>query len=264
MKRKGSARRKVRRQKPRRLVKARRRARPRKVSRPRKVARSRKAAPRKSKPKKVKAKKIKPRKVAPHRVQALVPRVTNESEPQVVKQSVEMATSVHFEVIPPHPGFPLPVERLDWFMRCRVKEEIELAPWLNAAWKEKGDGIWLESLAIGDTVDWIEIAYGEEKVSQSLDIDYARFDDPAFLADFNQKFPIVLARIREYEQAAGEVSRRRKVKLQLRRAGSKGILVFTLAVHFDSPETEPALRSAVERNAEALRETYHKIQQTDG
>lgn len=184
------------------------------------------------------------------------------SEQEFVRQEVSKATGVSFEVVAPHPAFPLAVDHLDWFMRCRNKDEIAKVPYLNAVWKERGVGIWLESLAIGDTVDWIELAYGDQRASDSLDMDYSRFDDPSFQEDFKQKFPIVLGRIREYEQAAAETSKKRKVHLQIRRAGSKGFLVFTIAALVESPKraTPASLRSAIRKNAFALREAYQRIE----
>ena len=151
-------------------------------------------------------------------------------------------------------------------MRCRNREEIAKAPYLNAVWKERGVGIWLESLAVGDTIDWIELAYGDEKVGESLDIDYSRFDDPSFQEDFTQRFPIVMRRIREYEQVAADISKKRKVKLQIRRAGSRGMLVFTVAALVESPKraTQASLRSAIKKNVSALKETYQQIAQLYG
>ena len=184
------------------------------------------------------------------------------SEQEFVRETVLKAAGVRFEVVAPHPAFPLAVDRLEWFMRCRNREEIEKAPYLNAAWKEKGVGIWLESLAVGDTVDWIEIAYGDEKVGESLDIDYSRFEDKAFQEDFKQRFPIVLERIREYEQAAAGVSKKRKVQLQIRRAGSRGMLVFTVATLVRGPKraTLASLGSAIRKNVSALKEAYQQIE----
>jgi hypothetical protein len=184
------------------------------------------------------------------------------SEQDFIKETVSKATGVHFEVVAPNPAFPLAVDRLDWFMRCRNKDEIIKAPYLNALWKEKRVGIWLESLALGDTIDWIELAYGDEKATSSLDIDYSRFEDPSFQQDFKQKFPIVLGRIREDEQVAAEVSTKRKVHLQIRRAGSKGMLVFTLAALVEIPKraTMTPLGSAITRSVLALKEAYQKIE----
>jgi hypothetical protein len=188
------------------------------------------------------------------------------SEQEFVRDAVSEAAGVHFEVVAPHPAFPLAADRLEWFMRCRNGEEIAKAPYVNAAWKERGVGIWLESLAVGDTVDWIEIAYGDEKVGESLDIDYSRFDDSSFQEDFTQRFPIVMRRIREYEQIAADVSKKREVKLQIRRAGSRGMLVFTVAALVQSPKStsQASLGSAIKENVSALKETYQQISQLYG
>lgn len=186
-----------------------------------------------------------------------------KSEQEFVRGEVSDATGVHFEIVPPHPAFPLAVDRLDWFMRCRNKEEIAKAPYLNAVWRERRVGIWLESLAVGDTIDWIELAYGDEKAGASLDIDYSRFEDPAFQADFGQRFPIVMERIREYERVAAEVAKKSRVKLQVRRAGSRGMLVFTFAalVTVRKDASQASLGAAIRKNVSALREAYERIQQ---
>ena len=188
------------------------------------------------------------------------------SEQELVRETVSKATGARFEVVAPHPAFPLAVDRLEWFMRCRNQEDIAKAPYLNAVWKEKGVGIWLESLAVGDTIDWIELAYGDEKAGASLDIDYSRFEDAAFQEDFKQRFPIVMARIREYEQVAADVSKKRRVRLQIRRAGSKGMLVFTVAALVQSPKrgARGLWGLAVQRSVSALKEAYQKIAELYG
>jgi hypothetical protein len=188
-------------------------------------------------------------------------KVPKTSEQEFVRETVSKATGVRFEVVAPHPAFPLAVDRLEWFMRCRNRDEIAKAPYLNTVWKERGVGLWLESLAVGDTIDWIELAYGEERAGESLDIDYSQFDDPSFQAEFNRKFPIVLGRIKEYEEAVGVISKRRRSHLEIRRAGSKGMLVFTIAARVDLPKraTEAALSSAIRKNVSALKEAYGQI-----
>lgn len=190
-----------------------------------------------------------------------VRKVQEFDEEELVKDTLLELTGVHFEVVEPHPAFPLPMESLEWFMRCRNKDETSMAPYVNAAWKEKEGRIWLESLAVGDTIDWIELAYGEERATQSLDLDYSRFADKSFQGEFERRFPIVMGRIREYENLVEGVSKRDRVRLEVRRAGSKGMLVFTIASRIDRPKgAGPAsLRSALERNVSALREAYDAI-----
>lgn len=182
-------------------------------------------------------------------------------EQGVVRQALLEATGASFDVVAPNPAFPLPVDSLEWFMRCRNKDEIEAAPYINTAWKEKSGRIWLESLALGDTIDWIELAYGEERAAASLDLDYSRFDEQWFQSDFNRRFPIIMARIREYEGVVSGISQTRRVHLEIRRAGSKGMLVFTIAARVDRPKGAglESLRSAIKKNVEALKEGYEAI-----
>ncbi len=180
-----------------------------------------------------------------------------------VKEALLNSTGAHFEVVAPHPAFPLAVDSLEWFMRCRNRDEITEAPYLNAVWKEKGGRIWLESLAVGDTIDWIELAYGDEKATQSLDLDYSQFQDKSFQAEFSRRFPIVMGRIKEYEDVVAGISKKERVRMEIRRAGSKGMLVFTIAARVDRPKGAgpQSLRSAIERNVSAMKEAYEAIAQ---
>src|SRR5438309_396042 len=72
------------------------------------------------------------------------PKAGKVDEQDVVRQALLEATGATFEVVAPNPAFPLPVESLEWFMRCRNQAEIEAAPYLNTAWKERSGRIWLE------------------------------------------------------------------------------------------------------------------------
>lgn len=183
------------------------------------------------------------------------------SELELVRQTVSEATGAHFEVVPPHPAFPLPADHLDWFMRCRNAEEIAKSPYLNVVWREKGGGIWLESLAVGDTVDWIDLAYGEEQAAKSLDIDYSRMADPAFRDEMEKRYPVVMGRIREYEAVAAEVAKKSKAHLEIRRAGSKGMLVFTVAARVKTRKGAKlqTVGNEVRKGVSALKEAYEQI-----
>lgn len=203
-----------------------------------------------------------PMKSKPARAKADSPGV---SEEEFVRETLSAQTGITFEVIAPHPAFPLPVDSLDWFMRCRIKDQIAAAPYLNAAWKEKGGPIWLESLAVGDTLDWIELAYGADQAETSLNTDYSRFDQASFQADFNQRYPIVARRVREYEEGVAKVAKKTKMHLELRHAGSRGLLVFTVAARVEMrATTRPALEDALRKNIEALREAYYSIEKLEG
>lgn len=150
--------------------------------------------------------------------------VTKES----VRSLVSKATGVNFEVIRSTAESPLPVKNSEWFMRCRTRDDIEKTPYLNIVWKEVDGPIWLESLALGDTFNWIATAYGEEAAGESIDANYTEFGKDA-RAEFAKKYPLVDQRIKDSELIAEQFSRKYKVNLGLRSEGSKGIVVFTLA-----------------------------------
>ncbi|HUH99481.1 MAG TPA: hypothetical protein VLY65_00420 [Nitrososphaerales archaeon] len=188
-------------------------------------------------------------------------KVPKINEKEFVMSTLEEATGVHFEIIEPHVGFPLPAERVEWFMRCRDKDDIAKAPYLNTVWKERRVGIWLESLALGDTIGWIEIAYGEDRMNQSLDIDYSRFDDASFRRDFEQKYPIVMERVKKYEGDVSRIGKKRRVHLELRRVGSRGMLVFFIAALVEKRATPASLGAAILKSIEAMKEAYEAVSQ---
>lgn len=237
---------------------------------PRKVVRTRKRIQKKSSPRraarrparKKPAKRVTAKKKEVEKREKIVEETVPFAEKEFVRQTLLELTGVHFDDVESHPAFPLATQNLEWYMRCRNRDEITLSPYLNAAWKDKDGSIWLESLAIGDTIDWIELAYGDERATQSLDLDYSRLDDPEFQAEFERRYPIVLNRIRDFERIVSDVSRKHKARLEMRRAGARGMLVFTIAAKLEGPETagQKALRSALEKNVSALREAHEAIE----
>jgi hypothetical protein len=183
-------------------------------------------------------------------------------EQRLVTETLQSLLGVKFEVIRTPVEFPAPSRDMEWLMRCRRRDEIERAPFLNTIWRQKGGFLWLESLVLGDTVEWIENAYDEEAAASSIDIDYARLDEEGFRSEFGSRFPLVLERIRSYQEIAGRFSSGPGSGLQIRRSGSKGILVFTLAARLDSAEVEgrsgaEALKAAVD----AMKGAYSEIMQ---
>jgi hypothetical protein len=196
----------------------------------------------------------KPASVRPRRTQKL-------SEEENLREMLSQVTGVRFDIISPPPGFPLSLKDLQWFMRCRDREEIMRSPHVNAAWREKDGPTYLESLAIGDTIDWIELAYGEERASESLDLDYTYFDDPSFQDDFKRRFPIVLGRIKEYSDIIERISSKRSVQLEVRHMGARGMLVFTLAARLSNMKrlSRESFTEEIKKNVAAMKEAYEEV-----
>jgi hypothetical protein len=181
-------------------------------------------------------------------------------EAELVREVVSEVTRARFEVVSPPPGFPFPAKNLEWLVRCRKLPDINEVPYVNTVWRETKGPIWLESLALGDSVDWIGLAYGPEMADESLNLDYARMDESEFKAELGKRFPLVLERLEQYSEVAAKESARTKTRLEIRRAGSGGMIVFTLAARMKVGEPSRAsLTREVKANIAALSAAYSQI-----
>jgi hypothetical protein len=185
---------------------------------------------------------------------------SDEAQKELVRDLVSKATNARFEIIQRSVDDSFPIKDVDWFIRCRSREDIERTPYLNSVWKVKDGPVWLESLAVGDTLDWIGSSYGEEAAGETLDLNYSEFSDKKFRAGFDSRYPLVQQRIQSCELIAEEAARKHRVHLELRGSGSKGIVVFTLAVRIPA-EDSVSLTRQVGAGVAALRDAYQKAKQ---
>lgn len=174
---------------------------------------------------------------------------------ELVRDIASKVTGAHFEIIPQSASNPLPIKDIDWFVRCRNAEDIARTPYLNTIWRSVDGPIWLESLALGDTFNWIGAAYGEEPAEESLDFGYSNFGDEEVWADFASKYPVVNRRIRACELVVQQVSKRSGVHLELRASGSKGIIVFTVAARISIQDPQ-SIERRIGAAARALKDAY--------
>jgi len=183
-----------------------------------------------------------------------------QAQRDLIRDLVSEATNARFEIIERAEDGSFPVKGVEWFMRCRNEEDIRKTPYLNTVWKERDGPVWMESLAIGDTFDWIGSSYGEETAGNTLDLNYSEFAEKRFRSQFNAKYPLVQRRIQSCETIAVEAGRRHRVHLELRSIGSKGIVVFTLSARLSALE-KASLAKRVKSSVTALREAYEQVTQ---
>jgi hypothetical protein len=182
-----------------------------------------------------------------------------EKEANEVKDILSNLTGLRFEITNAPDDFRSRFIHPEWFLSCLDSKEAKKFPYVNEAWKDQDGGLWLESLALGDTIDWIEVAYGEDAAANSIDLDYTNFASEKFQAEFGARYPLVRQRIQSYEEIAEGVSKVRKVHLEVRNSGSKGIVVFTLVAKL-SMGTK-SLDKRLEVSVAALREAYTQATQ---
>jgi hypothetical protein len=183
---------------------------------------------------------------------------TKESE--VVQETLSTITGVNFEATNTPDDFKNQSLHPRWFVKCVDTSRARDIPYVNEAWRQEDGTIWLESLPLGDTIDWIEVAYGEEAAARSLDVNYSDFGTKEFQTGFGSEYPLVYQRIQTYVEVAARVSRTRKVHVELRNSGSKGIVVFTFATKIMVSSTK-TLGKKVEAGVEALKEAYAQTMQ---
>jgi hypothetical protein len=162
-------------------------------------------------------------------------------------------TGAPFQVSKPHPEDPVNREKLVWFVSYRDASFVSKVPYVQRAWKSKGEII-LESTDLGDMLEWIELAYGEEAAGRSLNTDYSGLSSKELQTKFGKEYPLVYQKIRMYEGIVTEISKKRSVRVELRYSGSKGILTFTFTARLeDDPKS---LETRIEANVEALKHAY--------
>ncbi len=174
------------------------------------------------------------------------------------KELLSQFTAAPFHISEPHPDDPVRREAPDWFVSYTDASYVSKVPYVQRAWKSKGEII-LESTDLGDTIDWIESAYGEEAAAESLDINYSNFTNKEFQIDFAKRYPLIHQRIQTYETIAVGISRTQKVHLELGHSGSKGIVTFALRARFRADSKSVAKQ--VEANVKALKDAYEQIMQ---
>jgi hypothetical protein len=184
----------------------------------------------------------------------------SSAEAVLVREVLSDVTGAKFEIVMPSPGFPFSAENISWFLRCRNRTDIEKVPYLNTVWKERRGLVWLESLALGDTVDWIGLAYGPEMADESLNLNYSHLNDLDFKAELGRRFPLVLERLEEYSKVAEKISDKTKVRLEIKRSGSGGMVVFYLAsqMSFGTPSRK-SLEMKAKSTIGAMKAAYSEI-----
>ena len=184
------------------------------------------------------------------------------SEP--VRGLVNRLTNSHFEISDPN-GYTVPRDKLNWFMWCPEIMEVRTHPYIEVIWADKQDNIYLESMPIGNILDWVEQSNGEDAVRQVLQMDLTGLGTRELRALLGRNFPTIESRLATYEDIAEKVSSRRRVKLELIWHGRKGATACRLRciVRLNNPSRESTTTN-LESALDALREAFGKMDKYEG
>jgi hypothetical protein len=146
-------------------------------------------------------------------------------EAEAVCDAMNDWTGAEYDVMPPkfsYRGYNSWV----WFVLAEFVPKSGLTDHANALWKDESGVVWIESIRVGDTINWVELDYGEEGVGESLEMDLTDFSKPEVRREFGNHFPVVYDYITKYEKILAEVSSNEGVSLQMKYRGEKGAAFF--------------------------------------
>ena len=146
-----------------------------------------------------------------------------------------------------------------WFAVCREVTEARETPYVRIAWADRDNAIWLESVEIGDSLDWIYQHYGDAGVARVKKMNLMDFPSLRAREELGNQFPKVMRRLEKYEEFLKNPSAKYGVQLEMRYQSSKETTSFRLAAKLAAKDGVQSALSEIRRATEALSEAYDNI-----
>lgn len=169
-------------------------------------------------------------------------------------------TGIRFEIREPDPCDSDHFELARWFMVCREITEARKIPQVNVAWADRDNVIWLESVEIGDSLEWIYQHYGDVGVARVKEINLMGFQSLRTREELGYHFPKVMRRLQTYDKFLKNASEKHgMVPLEMRYQSGKERISFRLAAKIVTSSAGQSLFSEIRRGVGALSEAYDNI-----
>lgn len=184
------------------------------------------------------------------------------SEAEVVRETLSRLTDSPFEISDGSRGVSLPPESVKWLVWCPDVAYIKNTAHVSTVWEGNDGNIWLESIDIGNTADWVEEDYGEQGRVESLKMSYDNFSKPANRLKFGKSFPLVLQRLAVYDEMMERISKKTRVHLEIKHDVGHGLVFFCLCAKVQAKDMNPKSRIVrVEEGVRTLKESYQEIRE---
>ncbi len=167
-------------------------------------------------------------------------------------------TGVGYDISEALPDFPPPADHASWYLLGREFREPNGVAHANVVWEDRAGNVFIESMYIGNTTEWIGPAYGEKGAIAAMKIDYSDFNRAR--KTLAEKFPAVEKRLRDYESILTDISSKRQVSLALRPAGERKVVTFFVVARVDARSLAAGKKAEIIRvNVDTLREAWNEI-----
>jgi hypothetical protein len=175
-----------------------------------------------------------------------------------LRDIISKVTGMGYGIREALPDFPPPADHATWYLLGREFRLPNGAPYANVIWEDVAGNIFIQSIEIGESADWIGPIYGEDGIIAAMRMDYSTPDRGR--KAFAKKFPAVEKRISGYEDVISRISLKHRASLSLRWDGEIGSGTFRIEAKIsESGRTEK--EEVIRRNFEALKSAWTEITQ---
>jgi len=178
-----------------------------------------------------------------------------------LRDLMSKVTGVAYDVREALPDFPPPADHASWYLLGREFRGPKGVAHADTVWEDRDGRVFIESMYVGNTTEWIEPVYGEKGVIALMKIEHP--DVESARKSIAEKFPTVEKRLRYYERTIADISSERKVSLGLRSVGKGGFTSFIVAKIEAKGLAEEEKEKIFKQNVDALKAAWDKIMRYD-
>ncbi len=137
------------------------------------------------------------------------------------KKLIEL-TGARFKVVKPRRDSPVWRDKLVWLIQSSDLQRLGETSYANTIWKDTDGIVSIDTVSIGDTLEWIETEYGEQACGEAIKMKFGQLTNGEDRQKFAERFPNADKRLRAYEAIVERVSATRSVDIIITREKSWG------------------------------------------
>jgi hypothetical protein len=172
-----------------------------------------------------------------------------------LRELMEKGADSKYEIVTAIPEFPPSQDHATWYLLGKRTAGHGSIPYASIAWESDRGQLFIQSIYLGNTNEWLEASYGEDAVISGMKIDYRDFQNARGILAKN--FPAVERTLQRYEKALAKVSSKESLNLTLRCDGVEGLATFYLLAKIDiNSSNRDQEVSLIRRHVNGLRECW--------
>ncbi len=183
-------------------------------------------------------------------------------EAYLLRDAISNVTGVEYDIMDAFPDFAPAAHHASWYLLGREFRLPKGTPYATILWEDQEGHVFIKSMYIGNSSEWIGPVYGEKGIIAAMKIDYS--NPELGRKTFAKKFPAVEKRINDYEAILAKVSSERHVSLSLLRTGENSVATFFIGARIEWRDLIAEKKEEIMRlNVEGLKEAWNDITRYD-